>query len=181
MLKQVLKQNPSKVQAESETDTERLISPLSVEDVETHHHVVRLGDAVAAPDEMMLRAIERFWQSFEVDASGCWNWTVTVNQKGYGRMWTGSRTMVAHRFAYELVNGPVPDGLDAAHLCHNRRCVNPDHIKAMTRSENLLMRPGVSDGRSRALTPAERSARYNAKRRERRRLEAIESGWWVRI
>jgi hypothetical protein len=46
----------------------------------------------------------------------------------------------AHRFAYELAKGPVPDGFDVHHTCLTRRCVNPDHLESVTRAENLLMR-----------------------------------------
>ena len=45
--------------------------------------------------------------------------------------------MAAHRFAYEMLVGPIPEGLDLDHLCRVRHCVNPNHLEPVTRSENL--------------------------------------------
>lgn len=78
----------------------------------------------------------RFWA--KVDAVGvCWEWTGYVNPKGYGNYRRGGRTHWVHRLAWELLVGPIPDGLEIDHLCRNRRCVNPDHLEPVTRSENL--------------------------------------------
>ena len=44
----------------------------------------------------------------------------------------------AHRVAYEIIKGKIPDGLDLDHLCRNKVCVNPDHLEAVTRRENLM-------------------------------------------
>ena len=65
-----------------------------------------------------------------------------VDSTGYGRVWTGSVKMQAHRYALMMHDGLVepPAGLDAAHdpvLCSDRRCVNPFHLRWATRSENL--------------------------------------------
>lgn len=69
---------------------------------------------------------------FTVD-DGCWEWTASRFRNGYGQ---GNRT-VAHRVVYELLVGPVPEGLDLDHLCRNRGCVNPGHLEPVTRRENL--------------------------------------------
>ena len=76
-----------------------------------------------------------------VPFSGCWIWTEGL-ASGYGRY--GARTSMAHRLAYELVKGPIPDGLHIDHLCRVPSCVNPDHLEAVTRSVNS--KRGLSPG-----------------------------------
>ena len=81
--------------------------------------------------------MDRFWS--KVDKSeGCWLWTAHRNQKGYGIFWFSKpkRGVSAHRFAYELASGPIPDGLQLDHLCRNPTCVRPDHLEPVTALEN---------------------------------------------
>ena len=58
----------------------------------------------------------------------------------YGKFTVGGRMVYAHRFAYELWVGPIPDGLHLDHLCRVRHCVNPDHLEPVTHKENILRR-----------------------------------------
>lgn len=53
---------------------------------------------------------------------------------GYGRI----QRQYVHRIAYEHAKGPIPPRLDIDHLCRVRNCINPDHLEAVTRRENLL-------------------------------------------
>ena len=81
---------------------------------------------------------ERFWA--RVDRSGgpgaCWPFSGD-KIRGYGRYTTsGHRTVVAHRYAFELTRGPIPAGLDLDHLCRNKACCNPAHLEPVTRTEN---------------------------------------------
>ncbi len=68
----------------------------------------------------------------------CIEWTGTRNEKGYGRRSIGGKMVGAHRVAYETAKGIIPDGLEIDHLCRNPGCVNPDHLEAVTHSENCL-------------------------------------------
>lgn len=71
--------------------------------------------------------------------SGCWLWLGTVNAKnGYGYAPLGRRSarQLAHRLSYEAFVGPIPSGLHIDHRCHNRVCVNPDHLEAVTQQVN---------------------------------------------
>jgi hypothetical protein len=82
---------------------------------------------------------ERFWP--KVDKSGaCWEWTAYKLPDGYGRFTIGTgasrRKVLAHRFSYELANGPLAPGLQVDHKCLNRSCVNPSHLRAATNKQN---------------------------------------------
>ena len=68
---------------------------------------------------------------------GCWLWLGSRNAKGYGRFNSDGKTIVlAHRFAWEMVNGNVPDDLCVLHRCDVPECVRPDHLFLGTRIDN---------------------------------------------
>lgn len=82
---------------------------------------------------------ERFWDKVQ-KTPDCWVWTAATNY-GYGvfgQKKPFKKTHKAHRFSFELANGPIPEGLVLDHLCRNRACVRPDHLEPVTLGENLL-------------------------------------------
>lgn len=84
---------------------------------------------------------QRFWAKVEKTGS-CWLWTGSINAgNGYGQFSPrhGYQVM-AHRYSYELAKGQIPEKLDIHHTCHVRRCVNPSHLQAVARSENMRLR-----------------------------------------
>lgn len=81
----------------------------------------------------------RFWSY--VDRRGdteCWPWTGATGRGGYGRSRRDGGHIYAHRQAYELIVGPIADGLTLDHLCRNTACVNPAHLEPVTLATNLL-------------------------------------------
>ena len=86
-------------------------------------------------------AAERFWAKVK-KTRGCWVWLAGTTT-GYGQFFD-SRGMLAHRWAYERLVGPIPEGLTIDHLCRNRLCVNPSHLEAVTGRTNTLRGVGAS-------------------------------------
>ena len=92
----------------------------------------------------IMSILDVFWS--KVDASGgddsCWDWTAGKYKSGYGQFSYREGTKVtskrAHRFAYEAVHGPVPDGLTLDHACRNIMCCNPAHMEPVTNRVNSL-------------------------------------------
>lgn len=73
----------------------------------------------------------------KIDFSGdCWEWTASVNSKGYGTFWIDGKCQLAHRVSYEKYRNEIPDGLQIDHLCRNKRCVKPSHLEPVTNEEN---------------------------------------------
>jgi hypothetical protein len=73
---------------------------------------------------------ERFWPKVNKTES-CWLWLAAVTD-GYGMFWLDRRYQKAHRVAYEMLVGPIPEGLQLDHLCRVRNCVNPAHLEPVT-------------------------------------------------
>lgn len=75
---------------------------------------------------------------YTVNDNGCWVWNWSVSEKGYAAVQLSGRAHRAHRVAYELVNGPIPDGLMIRHLCGNPSCVNAEHLIPGTQTQNSI-------------------------------------------
>ena len=86
---------------------------------------------------------ERFWSQVN-KTDTCWLWTGYINPGGYGIAKSMGRRVKAHRMSYELLVGEIPTGLVLDHLCRNRSCVNPTHLKDVRNAERrkLLCKNG---------------------------------------
>ena len=88
---------------------------------------------------------ERFWAKVEKTET-CWLWRANRLPAGYGIFGVGGRaggTCLAHRFSYELVNGPIAEGMVIDHLCRVPSCVRPEHLEMVTQRENNLRNPNT--------------------------------------
>lgn len=89
-------------------------------------------------------AQDRFWE--KVDRLGpdeCWEWLAGKNGR-YGAIYVDGQNVGAHRFSYEILVGPIPEGLVLDHLCRNEGCVNPNHLEPVEQRENVLRGEGPS-------------------------------------
>lgn len=87
------------------------------------------------------RRIAKFWEKVEKSA-GCWFYRGGKTAGGYGVYEFCGRKERAHRVAYEVVVGPIPDGLQLDHLCRVPACVNPSHLEPVTSRENTMRGAG---------------------------------------
>lgn len=121
--------------------TERSTAALEASPCPSPHAAVGGGARMAnykPIPTLSLEQAEFFWSHVqEHETDRCWRWVGTI-RNGYGIAVIDGRNYRAHRIAFTLMRGPIPDGLTLDHLCRVRSCCNPDHLEAVTLSTNVL-------------------------------------------
>lgn len=83
--------------------------------------------------------VVRFMAKVDRQPTGCWLWTAVTDKDGYGLFTPSHHVQVrAHRWSYEHLVGPIPDGMQVDHLCRVHGCVNPAHLEPVTHRENQV-------------------------------------------
>jgi len=85
--------------------------------------------------EISQEEISAFW-SRATKSPGCWGWNGSADGAGYWKYHMQGRSRRVHRIAFELTHGPIPDDMVVDHICHNRSCTNPKHLRLATRKQN---------------------------------------------
>jgi len=108
---------------------------------------------------------DRFWAKIE-KSEGCWEWRGYLNRWGYGNLLVSGKKIQAHRFAYEVQNGSIPEGMQIDHTCRNPACVRGDHLRIATHKQNQENKTGPQVNSStgiRGVYPVSKSpGRYRA-------------------
>lgn len=81
--------------------------------------------------------------NISVASNGCWEWKRYLTL-GYGHMMVNRKMYQAHRLIFEMFIHKIPKGLVLDHLCRNRKCVNPEHLEAVTMQVNILRGEGLA-------------------------------------
>lgn len=79
---------------------------------------------------------ESFWRRVQ-RGDGCWLWLGSLDSSGYGNLGYQGRRRLAHRLAWELARGDLPEGLHVLHVCDEPRCCNPEHLRLGTHADNM--------------------------------------------
>lgn len=116
-----------------------------------HYYRKKTYGSVDGGVDYQLKAEQRFLNSFQQDNNGCHVWVKNKDRNGYGKLSSRRKTIQAHRFAWEFYKKEkIPDGLVVMHICNNKSCVNPQHLKLGTLKENSFH--AVLTGRSKIAT-----------------------------
>jgi hypothetical protein len=104
--------------------------------------LARTGNTDPRPPATPEQDAARFWARVERGTTTeCWPWLGVILATGYGQFRAQNTRFMAHRYAYELVYGPIPDGLELDHVwargCERIDCVNPAHLEPVASAENL--------------------------------------------
>lgn len=94
---------------------------------------------MAAPKDIPKVNHEKFLSKISIDPiSGCWNWIGAISKGGYGLMMVRPRTLRAHRISYDIFIGLTNLDLVIDHVCRNKKCCNPIHLREVSATTNCM-------------------------------------------
>lgn len=115
----------------------------------TIDNILKENNVYMKPPNVSNPPEQNFAKHYKILFNGCWQWTGYIEKNGYTRFQihyprrNGKRTkpkrIPAHRFSYELKYGKIPEGKHIHHICHNPSCVNPDHLKVISKAKHALL------------------------------------------
>jgi len=95
---------------------------------------------MALKRDPLLRLIEKV----DVSPEGCWIWQAAKSRDGYGKFALNRVNSNAHRVAFLLLRGDIPEGYDLHHVCENTLCVNPEHLQPVTKRQHIALTPNAN-------------------------------------
>jgi len=81
---------------------------------------------------------EKFLSKVIAKEKDCWRWSGFINNYGYGEMIINGKSYRTHRISFSIFNGELIDGMVIDHICKNKSCINPDHLRQVTQKFNCL-------------------------------------------
>lgn len=139
-----------------------------------HYLRSRQGIEMSKPARRIIRDAEESFAARTRADGGCLVWTGARNEAGYGIQTAGGsrarKPGLAHRYAWERANGPIPDGMKVDHICWNPACVNVEHLRLASNAENVRYRKGPNSGRENALP------RNVYRKRDKFRVQIVKDG-----
>lgn len=98
-------------------------------------------EALPIPTDLTQEEICRFWAKVR-HGKKCWTWQASKTPDGYGKFRIRGTLYLAHRIAYTLLQGPIPEGKTLDHTCHRLHCCNPKHMEVISQRVNTLRGKG---------------------------------------
>ena len=133
---------------------------LTLFDIDNPPLPIKRKSPIKATPELVARFMSKVYVEYGMP-DGCWIWTATRTNKGYGKMSVNSIDTRAHRISFQLFVDLIPEGMLICHTCDNRLCVNPSHLFLGTQKDNMVDMRNKKRDRSSKKTHCPSGHEYN--------------------